>query len=645
VTMAVIRPRAQRLSVVGPAMLAACALLAAACSGGSGGSSSSATAPPATTASSTAPSPSYPYVVPDPLPDPRADLDEAELGGIRFTDVTTDAGLERDHSNRDQIGEDGMTAAVSVVDIDSDGWPDLFVSRVGDASSLYRNQRDGTFVDIAADAGLEGPNPAFGTGPAHFFDADGDGDLDVYVAVVGAESDRLYLNDGSGRFEDRTVEAGVFQPPPSRLRNGDHVHGLATADIDLDGDLDLVVVQWDTAVPESAAAVGVHRESSSGEKGLDRFGDVCAGTKRLQQKGFSRVPNSSPNRSRLWINNGDGTFRDGTQDWGLGLDEVLAFTPVFGDLDGDRLPDLTVTGDSCTSRLYRNVDGRGFEDVTEAAGVGTDENGMGSVLRDLDGDGHLDWFITGISFPNADESCPILAISGCTGNRLYRNRGDGTFEDRTDEFGLRHGWWGWGAAIEDFGNDGRLQVVMTNGFSEDATRRAEDGDWSYHFFKWFIRDPMRFWVPTADGYLEAADEVGLTDTAVGLGLVPIDYDLDGDLDLFVANSEVSPRLYRNDTPNRRWLRIRLDDPATPGNRAGIGARVEVTLRKGADPVVHEVQTGGSYESQKLPEFHLGLGRRRTVELVEVYWPGSDRPQRLEGVNGDQILTIVRAGDG
>ena len=152
---------------------------------------------------------------------------------------------------------------------------------------------------------------------------------------------------------------------------------------------------------------------------------------------------------------------------------------------------------------------------------------------------------------------------------------------------------------------------------------------------------MRFWVSTKDGYKDAAFQVGLEDFGVGLGLVPVDFNRDGNLDLIMAKSEDPPRLFQNNTPARGWLDVRLEDAGTPGNRNGIGARVEVTVKAGEKPVVGEISTGGSYESQKLPELHVGLGNRKSVAKIDVYWPGESKAQQLSDVKGNQVITIKR----
>ena len=121
---------------------------------------------------------------------------------------------------------------------------------------------------------------------------------------------------------------------------------------------------------------------------------------------YERQPGADANRSRFYLNDGSGTFTDAGAASGLELDRIIAFTGVFSDVDGDGWEDLLVTGDACTSRLYRNDGGKRFVDVTDESGTGTDENGMGSVVADVDQDGNLDWFVTSIGYPTDDGTCP-----------------------------------------------------------------------------------------------------------------------------------------------------------------------------------------------------------------------------------------------
>jgi hypothetical protein len=265
--------------------------------------------------------------------------------------------------------------------------------------------------------------------------------------------------------------------------------------------------------------------------------------------------------------------------------------------------------------------------------VGTDENGMGSVVTDIDGDGSPDWFVTGIG-PVGEDAAPLeLGGFGYSGNRAYLNDGDGTFTDATDRLGLRAGGWGWGAAIADFGNDGQADVVMTNGYSIGEDDRS-----------FAVDDPLRFWVPDDGAYVEASAVVGLDGTGQGRALVPFDMDRDGDLDLLVADFGAEPLLLRNDTERRHWITVVLEDPSTPGNPEGIGAEVVVHPSDGGEPVTRWVQGGGSYESQVPPEVHVGLGEVDAVERIEVTWPGATGPQVLEDVPADRVAVVRRGED-
>lgn len=562
------------------------------------------------------------------------------LAGISFTDVTGTAGLvfapSADPPSSDVAA--GTTSGAAVADVNGDGRPDVMLTGIGRASALFLNEGDGRFKDVTASAGLP-TGPSAGSTAATFADIDGDGDLDLLLLGFGSAPDQLFLNDGSAHFQPDASSGLDLLPYPRGSRIGSDITvprlGATWADVDGNGTLDLLETNWDVYAVTAASqpgAAGASAEDAS----------TCAYTRSIQAHQGARSTGLPPNRTRLYLNDGRGHLRDATSSMELHLTDTLAFTPVFTDLDGDGFPDLLLTGDTCTSRVLHNDRGRRFVDVTKQLGVGTDENGMGSVVRDLNGDGRPDWFVTAISYPTANGDCPVrVPLDGCSGNRLYLSRPDGTYEDVTTRAGVRDGGWGWGAAIEDFGNDGRLVLTMTNGYQLPAGSPAvRSGDMAY--FGRFVADPMRFWVPDGPRYLDAAGAAGLTDTGIGHALVAFDYDGDGRMDLLVANSNSGPRLYRNTSPaDRSWLTVRLEDPTHPGNRQAIGARVEVT-REGGRPVVQWISTAGSYMAQKPPEVHVGFGSDFDPEVtVSITWPGSTRSQVVPHVGIDRIVTITR----
>jgi hypothetical protein len=551
-------------------------------------------------------------------------LTAAQLGGIRFADVTAAAGLSQPQSDLPLTAEHAMSSAAAVADYDRDGRPDVYLSRLGRPNSLYRNLGDGTFADVTEAAGVAGPTPREGSGAAAFADVDADGCDDLYVAGANAGESVLYVNDCHGHFADQTAARGLTLPATS-ADLGAQGHGVTFADYDHDGDLDLLVLHWDPAF------LGGHAGATATESIADPT-STCQKAAEIRRLGGDRVEVAGPNRSRLFGNDGAGHFSDVSEAVGLHLDQIAAFTGDFVDLDGDGWQDLVIAGDFCTSAVYRNDAGHRFVDITAQSGAGTAENAMGSAMRDMNADGRPDWFESSISLRTRSGRCITrLSNSGCSGNRLYVSAADGTYRDATDDFGVRDGGWGWGAAIEDFGNDGRLEIAQTNGYVQTGL--------AYDAFK---NDATRFWVPTGDGdhHEDGAALAGLAGTAVGHALVPFDFDGDGDLDLLIANFGEPPTLYRNDSPSdRHWLTVQLDDPAHPGNRQGIGARVVVT----ADgSTTGWIDTAGSYESQKPPVFHVGLGGRGSTVRVEVWWPGATDPQVVDDVTPDQLLTVTRA---
>lgn len=547
------------------------------------------------------------------------------LGGIRFVDVTRRVGLSGNGPAVPGPTAADMDAGAAVTDLDDDGDLDLLLTSAGRASGLFLNE-GGTFADITRRSGIGGLETA--TVPA-FADVDADGDLDLFVGGRGKEFGRLLVNDGTLRFTDRSQALGVV---PHGRGGQRAIRGADFGDIDRDGDLDLLVTDWNIG---SFLAV----EAAKGDDS-DRVPGQCAyaaAVRRLHASGSLEVTGET----RLFRNDG-GRFADATEDWGLAdLGIERPFTPQLVDLDADGWLDLAVAGDSCSSRLFHNEGGRRFADVTRQASVGTDENGMGSLIHDIDGDGRPDWLVTSIAFPTADGECPEVSVfAGCSGNRLYLNRGRMRFEDATDELALRNTGWGWGVVAADFANDGRTQVAVTNGRVGSSTA-IDPADQAQVYYETFASDPTAFLVRAADGrFVDVAGQVGIRDDDVAHALVAFDHDRDGRLDLLVATAGSAPHLYRNvTTPLRRWTGIRLRDPRTPGNRSGLGSRIEVTSTSGAT-TTRWMHTSGSYEAQLPAEVHVGLGEHG-VRRIRVWWPGETEPQVVERVAVDRVITITR----
>ena len=350
----------------------------------------------------------------------------ASTHSATFTNVTAAAGL-----THNAIPPGGPTAptfpevqsgGAAAGDFDGDGWVDLFITRHFDSDLMYRNNGDGTFSDVTANA-FPGGIGNLSTNGAAFADIDNDGDQDLYVAAINESQHFLYINDGAGHFSEQAVARGAAVGDGSRDMTGT---SPAFGDYDNDGYLDIYVTEW---------------------------------------RGFT--DDANPSHARLLRNRGaanPGYFEDVTLAAGVAMDlttgthanKALSFTPRFADLDRDGWQDLAVVSDDHTSRLFWNNGDGTFTDGTPAQSVLTSgTNDMGFSLGDVDGDGLLDWFATSI----------YDAVNNPTGNHLYRNNGDRTFSDITTAAGVRNGSWGWGTDMFDFDNDADLDIVMTNGFT------------------------------------------------------------------------------------------------------------------------------------------------------------------------------------
>ncbi len=498
-----------------------------------------------------------------------------------------------------------MSGGAAAADYDGDGFTDLLVTRVGEGPILYRNRGGASFEDVTRGSGLDIPAARNSNGVA-FLDVDDDGCLDVVMTVVYDRRNLLFMGDCRGRFDEQGVERGLGEPRSDPSVYG---YGIAAGDYDRDGFVDLYLGEWrfDLTFPNAPADSRLLR--NRGAEAPGHFEDAS------ERAGVTPQKIGGLLTGRFW------------------------WTPAFVDLDGDGFQDLLLVGDFKSTRVYWNNGDGTFTDGTVASGLGTEENGMGLALGDYDNDGRVDVFVSSIYQTeqcevahNEEEICAHWGISG---NRLYRNRGDRTFEDTTDEAGVRDGRWGWGASFLDFDNDGLLDLAQTAGqFYPYPDFRADN----------FFEDPSFLW-KNLDGksFLAVSERAGLDSVRRGKGMVVFDHDEDGFLDVFVVQNSDRPRLFQNlgrDRTSGAWLFVELRGAGAAeggSNRGGIGAIVRVRAAEGK-AWVKELVGGSSFLGQNQPALHFGLGPAQVVDL-EVYWPRSGCRQEFEKVKARSRLVV------
>jgi hypothetical protein len=518
----------------------------------------------------------------------------------RFADVTAAARIgfvHRSGASPDKRMVETFGSGLAWLDYDNDGFPDLYFvnGAPGSANALYHNERNGTFTDATAKAGVDGKGAgdrAFKTGAA-VGDFDNDGYLDLYVTALGPNV--LYRNNHDGTFTDVSAAAGVAGPADEWSTSSGFF------DYDRDGRLDLFVVNYvDYRLAENP---------------------YC-GLKKDGYRMYCDPKIFDGRAARLYHNNGDGTFSDVSKRAGVANPGGKGLGVTFCDVDRDGWPDVYVANDTVRNFLYRNKRDGTFEDVTYGAGVGFDDNGkpragMGVDCADLDGNGLYDLFVT-----NFSEEL----------NALFMNRGDGTFDDKASTPGLRSAYpaLGFGTKLFDVDNDGDLDIYVTNGHVIDNVKLYQP--------KLSYAQPDLLYENLGGGAFRDITAQGgpaLQAERVGRGLAVADFDNNGTLDVAIANLDRAPVLLKNQgVPGANWLTIQAK--GRKSNAFGLGATVKVETSEGTQ--VREINNVASYLSANDVRLHLGLGRAAAVKRLEIAWP-SGITQVLENVKPNQILVI------
>lgn len=418
-----------------------------------------------------------------------------------FVEVTGDSGIDyRQWSPPPdwvKMVPQVMTGGAAVADYDNDGWCDLLVTRYRETDLLYRNRGDGTFDEVSRAAGID---RVASTNGAAWGDIDNDGDADLYLSVADESAEPmhnlLYLNEGDGSFVERSHLWGVDLEAPYLLSG----FSVCFGDYNRDGRLDLHTCQWGVRSALNRSVLLMNegegfRDVTLGA-GVELWDDpeseqgpdftTWAFTSRLTDLDRDGWPDlvvaGDYGTSRLFWNRGNGTFVDGTEQARVGREEN-GMGLAIGDYDGNGLPDLFFTsiyderiddirflGWGVTgNRLYRNLGGRVFEDVTEVAGVRDGGWGWGAVFFDFDNDGDLDLAMT-----NGFETDRLLTETPfhTDPTKLWRNDG-GVFTDVSVEMGIKDTGKGKGLLVFDYDRDGDLDLFLVNNLGFPILYRNE----------------------------------------------------------------------------------------------------------------------------------------------------------------------------
>ena len=532
---------------------------------------------------------------------------------VRFVEITEDSGVSFRHDPGDLAGlplPAIMGAGAALFDSDGDGDLDLYLIQSGphphhrDTSTplpgnrLFRRQPDGRFRDETAASGLG--DTAYGVGIA-VGDVDGDGDRDLFLANYGA--DRLYRNEGNGRF---APAADAF-PDPSSAADGAAIPSpagrwstaAAFCDVDGDADLDLYVGGYLVHDPDRACV------SSSGEP------EFCS-------------PHTFDNeRDTFWRNDGSGRFRDDSEAAGLLAVRRPALGVLCHDFTGDGRLDFYVANDDEANLLWEQQPDGTFRDAALFLGAalngqGRPEASMGVVLGDVDADGSLDLFMTHLRAQS---------------NTLYRNRG-GVFQDDTARAGLgvpSLQWTGFGVRFADFEHDGDLDLALVNGAVARPGGVPPTGSISQ-----YAEPAQVFLGDGAGGFAEtdAGDFTALT--AVARGLLTGDWDEDGDLDLVVTSAGGPARLFENrSTKAGGFVVVRPEEHS----RTAPGAVVTLALADGR-ALVRPIQPEAGFLTASEPVAHFGIPTDAAIAGLTVRWPDGTE-ERFPAPAPDSRVVAIR----
>lgn len=501
-----------------------------------------------------------------------------------FTDVTEASGIDHKY----EVYEGTFGGGVTVLDINNDGWEDLYITGGIKSDRLYINKGKGIFEDIFNGSGLESTNDYVTQGVVSA-DINKDGFRDIFITTITTTDGKnsipraknlLFLNQGNSTFKDVTDAYGLedlnsFSTGPS------------FGDFNADGYPDLFV--------------GNYFQEFTGKLGIIKDATIVSANQTA--------------KSYLLKNINGKKFENVYEEYGLGH-KGFGFGGVFTDFDNDRDQDLLINQDfgykAVPNFLYENdYPSNYFKDISKEKAMDLKINAMGAAVGDYNNDGWMDYYVTNIKF-----------------NMLMENQGNGLpFLDKAKELGTYNLAISWGANFADFDHDQDLDLFVSNGdLNPNCTPMG-----NFYFEN------------NANTFTEKGRELSINDYGIGRGSVIFDMDNDGDMDLLVVNQKPTleyptpsiTRLFRNDLPKGNWLKVALKGKESEAN--GIGSRITVIAN--GKKIIREVDGGGSsHLSQNSVIAHFGLGANTVVDSVIINWTGG-KTQSSTHIKVNQLLII------
>ena len=567
---------------------------------------------------------------------------------FRFTDRQVESGITFRHRIVDDAGKTYKAVhydhgnGLAVADVDGDGRTDLYFVNQAGPSQLWRNQGGGKFQDVTAQAGVA-VSGKIGVS-ASFADIDNDGDADLYVTTVRG-GNVLFENDGTGRFRDITTTAGVGYVG--------HSSAAVFFDYNRDGRVDLFLVNVGKYTADTQVGAGPGRYYLG-------FEDAFSGHLKPERA----------EASVLYRNEGRNRFVNVSKAVGL-VDTSWSGDASAVDINEDGWLDLYVLNMQGDDQYYENVRGTRFERRSREVFPRTSWGAMGIKVFDANADGRLDLFVTDMHSDMSEVVGPELAnrksdvkwpesfrgngLTSIWGNSLFVRDGPGKFREASDPLNSES-YWPWGLTAADFNADGFEDVFITAGMGypfryavnslklNDRGRRFADAEFltgieprSYGVaMPWFELDASGADRnhPDAAG---ASGRLSVLASKSSRASVALDIDDDGDLDLVTTEFNAFPMVLVSNLSERTTVRrlvVRL--VGTSSNRDGLGAVVTVTAGGRAQTKVHDGNSG--YLSHSLQPLYFGLGAAAAVDSVEVRWP-SGKTQVVRAPSVGRVLDI------